>query len=557
MGPDREDPSQPTECDASTGNGLSMADDNRLRSYRSNDPYRRAAEPPQPSEPAGASDPLAELARLIGQSDPFAEFGRSNQRQAGPAALAPQAQPAPHGQYRPRDDYAQPDSYPASAPARDDWRHAAAQGSSYRSGQGVAQGAREDFGKDWARESSHEQHYAADDYSSRDAHRKDLGYKDSGYKDSSLGLSFPPRGDSRHAEYDDPRLAPDDQHPAEEQYADGQQEELHHAEQQHADAQAPGGRPADENYYQDDVPLEPHEDETYDDAPRARRRGGLVTALALVGCAMLGTAGAYAYRSYVSSPGSSQPPPVITADSSTPTKIVPATSGDPQTSKASQDRLANAGREQVISKQEEPVALRELGTQTTPRVVLPAPVAPSQGAAGSEPKKVRTVTIRPDGTDVSGRPVGALPPATQGPATTTRATTPPAAPKAAAPAPGGRNAPISLEPQAEEPAPRTRTAATPPAARSAPETTANASAGYVVQLSSQKTEAEAQASFRSLQAKFPSELGSRQPLIRRADLGSKGVFYRTMVGPFASAQEASQFCASYKAAGGQCVVPNN
>jgi hypothetical protein len=79
----------------------------------------------------------------------------------------------------------------------------------------------------------------------------------------------------------------------------------------------------------------------------------------------------------------------------------------------------------------------------------------------------------------------------------------------------------------------------------------------VVQLSSQKTEAEAQASFRSLQAKFPSELGSRQPLIRRADLGSKGVFYRTMVGPFASAQEASQFCASYKAAGGQCVVPNN
>ena len=262
-----------------------MADDNRLRSYRSNDPYRRAAEPPQPSEPAGASDPLAELARLIGQSDPFAEFGRSNQRQAGPAALAPQAQPAPHSQYRPRDDYAQPDSYPASAPAYDDWRHAAAQGSGYRSGQGVAQGAREDFGKDWARELSYEQHYAADDYSSRDAHRQDLGYresghKDSGHKDLGFGLNFPPRADSRHAEYDDPRLAPDDQHPAEEQYAEGQQEELHHAEQQHADAQEQGGLQADENYYQDDVPLEPHEDEAYDDAPRARGRGGLVTALA-------------------------------------------------------------------------------------------------------------------------------------------------------------------------------------------------------------------------------------------------------------------------------------
>ena len=78
-----------------------------------------------------------------------------------------------------------------------------------------------------------------------------------------------------------------------------------------------------------------------------------------------------------------------------------------------------------------------------------------------------------------------------------------------------------------------------------------------MQLSSQKSESEAQASFRSLQAKFPNELGGRQPIIRRVDLGSKGVFYRTMIGPFASAHDASQFCASYKAAGGQCVVPNN
>jgi hypothetical protein len=78
-----------------------------------------------------------------------------------------------------------------------------------------------------------------------------------------------------------------------------------------------------------------------------------------------------------------------------------------------------------------------------------------------------------------------------------------------------------------------------------------------VQLSSQKTEAEAASSFRSLQAKFPNELGGKNPIIRRADLGTKGVFYRTMVGPFASAQEANQFCASYKSAGGHCVVPNN
>ena len=71
---------QPTESDASTGNGMSMADDHTLRSYRSNDRYQ-PAEPSRPSEQAGGGDPLAELARLIGQRDPFAEFGRSNARQ--------------------------------------------------------------------------------------------------------------------------------------------------------------------------------------------------------------------------------------------------------------------------------------------------------------------------------------------------------------------------------------------------------------------------------------------------------------------------------------------
>ena len=77
--------SGPTECDASTGNGMSMADDNTLRTNRSNDPYRRAAEPAR--EPAG-SDPLAELARLIGQNDPMADFGRGTPRQTQPSGYS-------------------------------------------------------------------------------------------------------------------------------------------------------------------------------------------------------------------------------------------------------------------------------------------------------------------------------------------------------------------------------------------------------------------------------------------------------------------------------------
>jgi SPOR domain len=78
--------------------------------------------------------------------------------------------------------------------------------------------------------------------------------------------------------------------------------------------------------------------------------------------------------------------------------------------------------------------------------------------------------------------------------------------------------------------------------------------GYLVQVSSQRNEADAQASYRALQGKYPKVLGSRSPLIKRADLGDKGVYYRALVGPFGTPDEASQFCGSLKTAGGQCVV---
>jgi hypothetical protein len=561
-----------------------MADDSRQRPSRSNDPYRRAAEPARPNE--GGGDPLAELARLIGQNDPFAEFGRSNARA-----------PEPSQQHYRQDDYAQGGHYQQSAqePQQDWGREPSYDQQQYADDHGRQNYASQDYGRqgysqqgyaqqDYGRQ---DQDYADQDYGRQDYARQDYAHPEDYRQEPTFGANFLPghdaRAEGRHAEA--ARLAPD-QHYAEQRYADQHYDSPQYADASHAADQYAAGAPYadprraephaerewaeqggdhraadaahdDDDYrYQDDAPLDPRDDEMYDDAPGAHRRGGLATALALVGCAMLGTAGAYAYRSYVSAPGSMQPPPVITADTSTPTKIVPTNAGDPQASKAVQDRLANAGKEQIISKQEEPVALRELGTQATPRVVLPAPVpvggsgqaAGSTGGAspaGTEPKRVRTVTIRPDGTDTSGRPVGALPSPTQAPATTRAAPSPPPpAPRAAAPAANGTS-PISLDPQPSE-APKTRTAAT-----------TSTSGGYVVQLSSQKSEAEAQASFKSLQAKFPNELGDREPLIRRADLGSKGVFYRTMVGPFASAQEASQFCASYKAAGGQCVVPSS
>jgi cell division protein FtsN len=78
-----------------------------------------------------------------------------------------------------------------------------------------------------------------------------------------------------------------------------------------------------------------------------------------------------------------------------------------------------------------------------------------------------------------------------------------------------------------------------------------------VQVSSQRSEAEAQAAFRSLQAKYPDQLSGRDALIRRVELGAKGTYYRAMVGPFASADEANALCNNLKAAGGQCLIQRN
>jgi cell division septation protein DedD len=87
--------------------------------------------------------------------------------------------------------------------------------------------------------------------------------------------------------------------------------------------------------------------------------------------------------------------------------------------------------------------------------------------------------------------------------------------------------------------------------------TASAGGAYAVQLSSQRSQAEAEATFRVLQNRYPNLLGGRQPIIRRVDLGERGTFYRAMVGPFANSEQASELCNALKAAGGQCFIQRN
>ena len=76
---------------------------------------------------------------------------------------------------------------------------------------------------------------------------------------------------------------------------------------------------------------------------------------------------------------------------------------------------------------------------------------------------------------------------------------------------------------------------------------------YAVQVNSERSESRAQAAFRSLQAKYPNQLGGHQPIVRRVDLGSRDLL-RSLVGPFASAEKAAKLCRALKAAGGNCIV---
>jgi SPOR domain len=93
--------------------------------------------------------------------------------------------------------------------------------------------------------------------------------------------------------------------------------------------------------------------------------------------------------------------------------------------------------------------------------------------------------------------------------------------------------------------------------RTSSNTPVPASGGYVVQVNSQKTEAEAQAAWRQMQSRFPTVLRSRVATIRRVDLGAHGVFYRAMLGPFADRDQASEFCQTLTTAGGDCIVQRN
>ena len=478
-------------------------------------PYR-ASEPPLRSHARTSNnDPLAELARLIGQTDPFGEFGRDTaRRSAAPAERTDWNAASPSSPYAPRDEA--------------DWRASSAQRAD---GNGY--------------------------YNARGAIGEQTGPTDC----------------------DDPSYG---------RQAYGGEQTPAHDEPYQADHEARGYPSGQADYPYDSYEQDPNqqpEDEYYDEAPSSRRRLGVMAIAGVIGLALIGTAGAFGYRALFGSSGSTQPPPVIKADAG-PSKVVPATnSKDAQSNKLITERVNERGQsEKLVSREEQPIdkPTTVVLSQVTPQSSL------GSGIVGNEPKKVRTIAIRPDQpADAQAAAPLATPTAARAPQAPVAPAKPAAAPTRTAdnatadadsdstPTPAARsaqpvrqatpsgNTPLSLNPDASparaqaRPAAPTQTAAVAPQAAAPAPAVSNVGSGTFVQVSSQRSEAEAQSAFRGLQAKFPTQLGGRDLLVHKADLGAKGTYYRAMVGPFTNPAEAAELCSSLKAAGGQCLIQKN
>jgi hypothetical protein len=489
--------------------GDRMADDHSQRSYRSNDALARREQPKAHSTSSG-SDPLAELARLIGQSDPFGEYGRANaaqQPQSQPGAeWPPEAYDEPHSEWAPQIPQQAPPQAPVRAP------RAPAPMTPAQS-----------------------QAYAAP---VPDFIRRAPARAPAAPAPFPAAPPMPAAYDVHQDNYDE--------HPE----AGGYEPEY-----------AQYG--AEEQDFYDDVP------------PPSRRRMGIMAVAGIFVLAVVGTAGAFGYRAVFGSSGSSAPPPVIKADT-TPSKIVPVASNDAGSNKLITDRVNASGQgEKMVSREEQPVDVKDKPAGA----IFPPPAqqadqagAPPQAPMGSgiisvDPKKVRTIAIRPDQTVIADAspngiapdappPPQAAPPMPQPPreAAPARQAHERARPQAAAPA--SENAPLSLNPDAPPRRAATRTANAAPTELS-PRATTGSTGGYAVQVTSQRTEAEAQAAYRALQGKYASALSGKPMFVHKVDLGSKGVYYRAMVGPYANQAEAGQVCSSLKSAGGQCFVQRN
>jgi len=318
------------------------------------------------------------------------------------------------------------------------------------------------------------------------------------------------------------------------------------------------------------------------DKPRSRK--GLIVMGAVVGAIVVGGGGAYLLTQPSGLAGGE---PILVQAATDPVKVQPQNPGGveiPNQNKQIYERSQNTDTK-VVNREEQPVDVKQAVQANSGSVVADATGATVAGASPArnphsslnlgEPRKVRTVTIRPDGTVVGAPeaapaasaqaqvPAMAMPDEAQPAAVQTAAAqpkpasaTPVAAP--ATPAPAAKPVPVAATPAEAAPpaaAPQMVASAQPVApAAAATDTTTALAGGYAVQLGLANSESAAEAAFASYQRKYP-DLEGLSSIIRKAEVNGNTI-YRVRVGPMTK-DDASSLCSRLQGLGGQCFVAKN
>jgi cell division septation protein DedD len=315
--------------------------------------------------------------------------------------------------------------------------------------------------------------------------------------------------------------------------------------------------------------------------PRRSRRG-LMAISAVAAALVLGAGGAWYAKSGPSAANGQ--PPLIKA-SNEPTKVQPDNPGGveiPNQNKQIYERAKQTTETKVVNREEQPIDVKEAtriasaGAPDSTGTTSPSvPAAQNAGRALNlgEPRKVRTVSIRPDGTvagvdSANARPAAipappamTMPAATQPTAapnvqaaaqpvkaaTSTPSTATPVQKPVAGPAPAGGTLPQTAPQKVASAQPMALAAAAEPAA-------STGAGGFAVQLGVRTTEAEAQKAYNQFQQKY-ADLGGQPALIRKAEVNGSTV-YRVRVGPM-SRDDASSLCSKLQGDGAQCYVAKN
>jgi hypothetical protein len=370
--------------------------------------------------------------------------------------------------------------------------------------------------------------------------------------------------------------------------------------------------------YADEGVLPPHP-VAYEQAAEAggKSRRGLAIAAAVAVLVLGGGAAALMLRGHSGTVMASGEPPVIQADTG-PAKIHPENPGGvevPNQDRQIYERTAEQPAPvKIVGHSEQPVDVAQAPKAEPGRSIIPAPsTEPASTAttpqpsgepalqrgvdnpvlAALAPRRVKTVSVRPDGTIIDPHS-----PSINAPASTQVASLADAVPSnvpastastgaapsinslasgvtpAPAPKPKVQAAPTTTAtpvkqaaadpvaaaaPAKPKPAQGARVAAVDPAeatpaAASAP-TAAAPSGTFSVQLAAPASEQEARDTASRLGKRFAGELGGLKPGIRQAEVNGRSI-WRVRVGAIGR-DEATALCTKIQGAGGQCFVAKN